>query len=111
MVTIPGWVGLVATSPYRDPHSNRTAPPCTLLNFNSSKAVWCKYPFCPFPQPPTPPTPSPVVSVPLTLLPQDAGVESPATLDGSPYGIYFKPSQSGTSTKWTVSIEVIVMCM
>ena len=43
--------------------------------------------------------------MPLTLLPQDAGVLSPATLDGSPYGIYYKPSQSGTSTKWTVSIE------
>ena len=46
-----------------------------------------------------------MVSVPLTLLPQDAGASSPATLDGSPYGIYFKPSQSGKSTKWTVSIE------
>jgi len=43
-------------------------------------------------------------SGPLTLLPQDAGDESPACLDGSPYGFYFTPSKSG-STKWTISIE------
>lgn len=28
-------------------------------------------------------------SAPLTLLPQDKGNESPACLDGSPYGFYF----------------------
>ena len=28
-----------------------------------------------------------------------------ATLDGSPYGVFFSPSQSGRSTKWTISIE------
>ena len=43
-------------------------------------------------------------SAPLTLLPQDKGDESPACLDGSPYGFYFIPSSTG-STKWTVSIE------
>ena len=42
--------------------------------------------------------------VPLTLLPQDKGNESPACLDGSPYGFYFVPSTTG-STKWTVSIN------
>eukprot|EP01043_Picozoa_sp_COSAG02_P016810 COSAG02_NODE_747_length_17723_cov_49.509816_12_plen_118_part_00 len=41
---------------------------------------------------------------PLTLLPQDKGNESPACLDGSPYGFYFSPSKTG-STKWTISIE------
>jgi len=41
---------------------------------------------------------------PLTLLPQDKGDESPACLDGSPYGYYFVPSKTG-STKWTISIE------
>ena len=41
----------------------------------------------------------------LTLLPQDKGDESPACLDGSPYGFYFNPSKSGKSTKWTISIE------
>lgn len=41
---------------------------------------------------------------PLTLLPQDKGNESPACLDGSPYGFYFTPSKTG-STKWTISIE------
>lgn len=41
---------------------------------------------------------------PLTLLPQDAGDESPACLDGSPYGFYFNPSHN-KSTKWTISIE------
>jgi hypothetical protein len=46
----------------------------------------------------------PLKSAPLTLLPQDAGDESPACLDGSPYGFYFTPSKSG-STKWTISIE------
>eukprot|EP01051_Picozoa_sp_SAG22_P001898 SAG22_NODE_78_length_22065_cov_7.473095_17_plen_365_part_00 len=43
-------------------------------------------------------------SAPLTLLPQDKGNESPACLDGSPYGFYFNPSKTG-STKWTISIE------
>ena len=42
--------------------------------------------------------------VPLTLLPQTAGDESPACLDGSPYGFYFQPSKTG-STKWTVTIN------
>ena len=41
---------------------------------------------------------------PLTLLPQDKGDESPACLDGSPYGFYFRPSAT-KSTKWTISIE------
>lgn len=41
---------------------------------------------------------------PLTLLPQDAGDESPACLDGSPYGFYFQKSKT-SSTKWTISIE------
>ena len=68
--------------------------------------MWCKFPYCPFPQPPTPPAPAPVVHVPLTLLPQAPGdPEAPATLDGSPYGLYHKPSRSGKSTKWTISIE------
>ena len=40
----------------------------------------------------------------LTFLPQDKGDESPACLDGSPYGFYFVPSKTG-STKWTISIE------
>jgi len=43
-------------------------------------------------------------AAPLTLLPQDKGDESPACLDGSPYGFYFVPSKTG-STKWTISIE------
>ena len=43
-------------------------------------------------------------AAPLTLLPQDAGDESPACLDGSPYGFYFNPSTTN-STKWTISIE------
>lgn len=43
-------------------------------------------------------------SAPLVLLPQDNGDESPACLDGSPYGFYFQPSQTN-STKWTISIE------
>jgi hypothetical protein len=104
-VSIPGWAGVIGTSPYRDPQTNASAPTCTYLNFNASKALWCKYPYCPFAEPPAPPTPAPTVQVPLTLLPQDAGDESPATLDGSPYGFYWKPSLSGKSTKWTVSIE------
>lgn len=41
---------------------------------------------------------------PLTLLPQDKGNESPACLDGSPYGFYFIPSTTN-STKWTISIR------
>ena len=44
----------------------------------------------------------------LTLSPynshKDKGDESPACLDGSPYGFYFSPSQKG-STKWTISIN------
>mmetsp|Transcript_31828 Transcript_31828/g.83401 ORF Transcript_31828/g.83401 Transcript_31828/m.83401 type:complete len:427 (-) Transcript_31828:1841-3121(-) len=43
-------------------------------------------------------------AVPLTLLPQDKGDQSPACLDGSPYGFYFSPSPS-KSTKWTVNIN------
>lgn len=43
-------------------------------------------------------------AAPLTLLPQDKGAESPACLDGSPYGFYFVPSKTG-STKWTISID------
>jgi len=43
-------------------------------------------------------------NAPLTFLPQDKGDESPACLDGSPYGFYFVPSETG-STKWTVSIN------
>lgn len=43
-------------------------------------------------------------AVPLTLLPQDKGNESPACLDGSPYGFYFVPSTTG-STKWTINIQ------
>ena len=39
----------------------------------------------------------------LTLLPQTAGNESPACLDGSPYGFYFVPSTTG-SKQWTISI-------
>ena len=41
---------------------------------------------------------------PLHLLPQTAGDESPAALDGSPFGLYFSPSTTG-STKWTISIN------
>lgn len=44
------------------------------------------------------------VAAPLTLLPQDKGDESPACLDGSPYGFYFSPSKTG-SKRWTVSIS------
>ena len=40
-----------------------------------------------------------------TFLPQDAGVLSPAALDGSPYGFYHTPSASGKSTRWTISIQ------
>jgi hypothetical protein len=40
----------------------------------------------------------------LTFLPQDKGGESPACLDGSPYGFYFQPSTTG-SNKWTISIN------
>eukprot|EP00440_Ansanella_granifera_P019850 gb/GFBE01021564.1/.p1 GENE.gb/GFBE01021564.1/~~gb/GFBE01021564.1/.p1 ORF type:complete len:442 (+),score=98.20 gb/GFBE01021564.1/:1-1326(+) len=43
-------------------------------------------------------------SAPVTFLLQDKGVESPACLDGSPYGFYFVPSSTG-STKWTISID------
>jgi hypothetical protein len=34
---------------------------------------------------------------PLVLLPQDMGDESPAALDGSPFGVYFSPSKSGST--------------
>lgn len=41
---------------------------------------------------------------PLTLLPQaENDSQSPACLDGSPYGFYFQPSKTG-STKWTIAI-------
>merc|ERR1719478_1513322 len=43
-------------------------------------------------------------TAPLTLLPQDKGDESPACLDGSPYGFYFVPSATN-STKWTIYIQ------
>ena len=46
----------------------------------------------------------PKAPCPLHLLPQDQGEESPAALDGSPFGLYFSPSTSG-STKWTISIN------
>lgn len=38
----------------------------------------------------------------LTLFAQ-TGAESPACLDGSPYGVYFRPN--ATSTKWTIFLE------
>eukprot|EP00928_Gymnodinium_smaydae_P062298 TRINITY_DN4619_c2_g2_i1.p1 TRINITY_DN4619_c2_g2~~TRINITY_DN4619_c2_g2_i1.p1 ORF type:complete len:447 (+),score=56.31 TRINITY_DN4619_c2_g2_i1:47-1387(+) len=41
---------------------------------------------------------------PVRFLPQDKGKESPACLDGSPYGFYFIPSMKG-SAKWTLSID------
>lgn len=41
--------------------------------------------------------------VELTLLPQSDD-ESPACLDGSPYGFYFRPS-TANSTKWTTNIQ------
>jgi len=37
------------------------------------------------------------------MSPQDAGEESPACLDGSPYGVYFRKSPTN-STKWTIYI-------
>lgn len=41
----------------------------------------------------------------LTFLPHDlSDPESPACLDGSPYGFYFVPSTTG-SEKWTISIN------
>lgn len=43
-------------------------------------------------------------SAPLQLLPQDRGDESPACLDGSPYGFYHVKSRSA-STRWTVYLE------
>eukprot|EP00039_Didymoeca_costata_P013171 m.196175 g.196175 ORF g.196175 m.196175 type:complete len:428 (-) comp15696_c0_seq2:106-1389(-) len=42
--------------------------------------------------------------VPLILLPQDKGGDSPACLDGSPYGFYFQKSTTG-SKKWTIFID------
>lgn len=43
-------------------------------------------------------------AVNVTLLPQNKGNESPACLDGSPYGYYYVPSKT-KSTKWTISIS------
>lgn len=43
-------------------------------------------------------------TAPLILLPQDQGDDSPACLDGSPYGIYHIHSRSN-STKWTIYLE------
>lgn len=43
-------------------------------------------------------------SAPLILLPQDKGDESPACLDGSPYGLYHVQSRRN-STKWTIYLE------
>ena len=43
-------------------------------------------------------------TAPLVLLPQDQGDESPACLDGSPYGLYHVRSRSN-STKWTIYLE------
>eukprot|EP00035_Acanthoeca_spectabilis_P032346 m.18374 g.18374 ORF g.18374 m.18374 type:complete len:573 (+) comp5309_c0_seq2:589-2307(+) len=40
----------------------------------------------------------------LTLLPQTAGDLSPACLDGSPYGVYFRPSPTRSSA-WTVFLQ------
>ena len=54
--------------------------------------------------PPTSANLAPLHTATLTLLPQDKGDESPACLDGSPYGFYFQPSTTG-STKWTIFIN------
>ena len=99
--------GVVGMSPYPNHATKAPAPPCTLLTFaGRASRAWCKYPFCPHGMPPQPAPPDPTDGeVPLTLLPQDAGPESPANLDGSPYGVYFAKSRSGKSSKWTVSIE------
>ena len=43
-------------------------------------------------------------TAPLILLPQDEGDQSPACLDGSPYGLYYVRSRSN-STKWTIYLE------
>ena len=40
----------------------------------------------------------------LTLLPQTEGDLSPACLDGTPYGVYFRPSPTG-SRAWTVFLQ------
>jgi hypothetical protein len=40
----------------------------------------------------------------LVMLPQDKGDESPASLDGSPYGFYFSPSTTG-SKKWSIYLQ------
>ena len=40
----------------------------------------------------------------LTLLPQDDGELSPASLDGSPYGLFLQRSPTG-SKKWTIMIQ------
>ena len=45
-----------------------------------------------------------VTPAPIQFLPQDKGDESPACLDGSRYGFYFRPSATN-STKWTISIN------
>lgn len=39
----------------------------------------------------------------LVTLPQDAGNESPAALDGSPYAFYWAPDN--TTAAWTISID------
>ena len=44
-------------------------------------------------------------AAPLTFLPQDAGGESPACLDGSPYAFYYVPAANASSTSWTLNIE------
>jgi hypothetical protein len=111
-VTIPGYRGTVGKSPYPDLQTGSPASTCSLMAFvpdtgHPTPAAWCKYPDCPFPMPtpqPIPPPGPPAPQVPLILFPQNAGSESAANLDGSPYGVYFRPSPSGKSTKWTVSI-------
>ena len=44
----------------------------------------------------------------LHFLRQDKGNESPACLDGSPYGVYFAPSKAG-SNKWTIYLQVFLL--
>lgn len=46
---------------------------------------------------------------PLVFLSQDTGSQSPACLDGSPYGFYFAPS-SANSTRWTIRIQGFGWC-
>jgi len=47
---------------------------------------------------------APDISASLAMLPQDAGDESPACLDGSPFGAYLRKSATN-STKWTAYIQ------